>query len=425
MGLPGTLRRLLRSPRTIVAEVALVALAGVASTVVPQGTALSARMRFAEEHPLLAPLARALGLDHVFQAPWFLALVALAGASLSIVLVEQWRRLFREWRAVPSEAAFRSAPLRAEFTRPARGARSRVAVRHRAGLVGSPLFHLGLMVVILAGVGRMLFGADAAVNLYEGEVLAARADAFGAQWTGPLARPVVLRAPVAVREIAIRRYASGQLEGLSARLEVREPGGPPRPELLAVNAPLDLGAERLYLTTEHGCAALLELDGPAGAERRAVLLDEVEPREYGRSEVFPGGLKVRLRARATPAGGRPEALEVRVLREGALLGGGTLSPGQALDLPGVGRLALHGLRTWARFVGARDLSAWPAYLGFGLALAGAVLMFTVVKVDVAVLVRPAGADELVTVALRPQRLAPLYREELSRLVREEGGSGPG
>jgi hypothetical protein len=115
---------------------------------------------------------------------------------------------------------------------------------------------------------------------------------------------------------------------------------------------------------------------------------------------------------------------VRAVRDGALVAIAALRPGEEASLPEGGRVGLRALRYTARLVATRDLSVWPAYAGFVLALAGAFLMFAVVKVDAAVVVVPDGDRERVTVALRPQRFTPIYRAELERLVREEGGPPP-
>jgi hypothetical protein len=53
-------KRLLRSPRTIVAELALLALAGLASTAVTQAPTPAERGRLALEHPLAAAAVRLL-----------------------------------------------------------------------------------------------------------------------------------------------------------------------------------------------------------------------------------------------------------------------------------------------------------------------------------------------------------------------------
>ncbi len=417
------LRLLLRSPRTIVLEVAAVAVVGAVSTIVPQNPTPTERVTWSLEHPLIAPVARALRLEGVFSSWLFMGLVAIAAASLAIVLVEQWKKLLREARRTPQEGSFRAAPFRVEFDRPARGAATRIASRHRVGLAGSPLFHLGLMIVIVAGLGRMLFAADAVVHLYEGERLEPRPEAFGAQWLGPLARPVSFEVPVVLRELLPERYPSGALKTFLARLGIGD--ATPRDEVVAVNTPLDLGHERLYLSATHGCAAFVEVEWQGGTERRIFLMDEAGDREYVRGELLPGGLYLRLRAVGGPRGERPADLEVRALRDNALVAFGNLRPGTGLAIPGGGRVAVADLRWWARFSATRDLSAWPAYVGFGVALLGAVLMFTLVPVDEAVIVRRHGERESVAVALRPHRFAPIFRERFERLVRDEGGPAEG
>lgn len=417
------LRLFLRSPRTIFFEGVAVAVVGALSTLVPQNPTPSERVRWSLEHPLVAPAARALRLEGVFSSWLFMGLVALAAASLAIVLVEQWRRLLRDARRTPGEGSFRTAPIRVEFERPARGAATRIASRHRLGLAGSPLFHLGLMIVILAGMGRMLFGADAVVHLYEGERLEPRPEAFGAQWLGPLARPVALEVPVVLRELLPERYPSGALKTFRARIGIESAS--PREEVVAVNTPFDLGRERLYLSGTHGCAAFVEIEWQGKTERQVLLMEEAADREFVRLALYPGGLVLRLRALGGAGGERPDELEVRALRGDALVAFGNVRPGTAFTIPGGGRIAVVALRWWARFSATRDLSAWPAYVGFGIALLGAVLMFTLVPVDEAVFVRPNGDRESVTVAVRPHRFAPLFRERFERLVRDEGGPAQG
>jgi hypothetical protein len=71
---------------------------------------------------------------------------------------------------------------------------------------------------------------------------------------------------------------------------------------------------------------------------------------------------------------------------------------------------------WIRLRGSRDSAMWLAYLGFALAVIGATMIFTLVKVDACVIISPAGDRERVFVALRPQRFAPLFEERFQRLV---------
>ena len=413
--LPTRLRRALRSPWTITAELAGVALAGLASTLVEQHPGAAARARLAAARPAAAWLVQALGLDRVFTSGWFLLVVAAAACSLALVVAEQWRRAVREWPLL-EEAGFRAAPYRTELVRPAsgEGRRDRITARGRAAALGSPLFHTGLLVLLAAGAARMLFGAAAAREALEGDVIGADPGAFETQDRGLLAAPVALPAPVKLVELAPSHYPSGELLALSARI-----AGPAGPALLAVNAPLELDGVRLYLTQAFGPAAILELRLRGTATARAALLapaDSADPEWFG---PLPGGLDLRLRAAAGPR--RPDAVDVRVLSGGALIAAARLGPGGALALPEGGSLALREVRWWVRLVASRDPSAWPAYAGFALAVAGLALAIAAVRVDVLVVAEPAGAGERVVVALRPRRLAPLFAGEFDRLVRRESG----
>ena len=113
------------------------------------------------------------------------------------------------------------------------------------------------------------------------------------------------------------------------------------------------------------------------------------------------------------------------MRDGALLFTGDARPGQTMSLRSGEKLALHGTPFWVRLRGSRDPALWLAYLGFTLVMAGALLIFAVVKVDACVIVTPLGERERVFVALKPQRFAPLFQERFDQLVRESAaGSFP-
>lgn len=411
-------KRFLRSPRVIVGEVTAIVMAGLAMTLVPQA---AGQIGLPAESPsFLDRTVAFLGLDRVAQSAWFMALVLFAATSLAIVLVEQWRRLLREWRLPLNERAFDFAPYRREFLREPRrgggGAEARLSTRGRLGLAGSPLFHLGLMGVVVAGLVRLFFGVDARVDLVEGEVLPPSPAAYGAQWPGPLARPFCLVSPLRFDRLTPEHYASGELRALAAEATIEEPNGDRR-VVLAVNAPFQLGAERLYLTSLHGPAAMVDLVSRYGPDRRAILMRAVGQSWEGVAG-FKRGFEVRLRGAGIAL---PSVLEVRVLRDGVLAGLGTLAGGQSLLLPTGERLHLHDIRYWAQLAGARDYSTWIAYGAFGLSTLGAVLMFTVVKVDTAVLVTPAEGGERVLVALRAHRFAPLFADRFEELVRRESG----
>lgn len=411
-------RQLLRSPWVITGELSALVLLAVISTLVPQEEAGLPAARVPE-------LVRAAGLSRIFTSVPFLATVALAAASLSVVLFDQWARLLRLWTLPVTEAAFRGTPLRIEFDRAAtvEGVvpSTKIVSRGRLGLGGSPVFHLGLMALLAAGLVRGLSFREAAVSLFEGETLPAEAASLAIQQGGPLSRPLSLPSMLRLLSVTPEVYGSGQLRGLSTSVEVDSPGGR-RTETVAINRPLSFGATTLYVRDSYGPAALWGFEGPGGPVPRAVLLRRQASEGYGfhaAAEEFPGGLIVRTRVLSSASDPRPGSADIRVLQFGVLVAAGRMRPGQRIEVPG-GTLTLVGLVAWADFRAARDHSVPIAYLGFALAGTGALLMFLVIRVDEMVLVTPAGAVEHVVVALRVQRFGPLFRERLAELAQREG-----
>ena len=423
-----TLKRLFRSPATIVGELLFITVLGGLGAALPQtGVATAKEIAHLRTHgPFITALVEGLALDHVFTSPAFLAALAMATVSLLIVLVEQFKRLWSQWHQVPNEAHFRNAPFRHEFSRPSSAACAASPVIHTRGrlsLAGSPLFHTGLLCVILAGILRALFGVDAMVDLFEGETLPATTQAWGVQQPGFLAKPFHLDTPLILVSVRTTYYRSGDLGALRIKLAMPGAEGDQEREI-GVNEELPMSRGRLYTDSRHGPTALVEWSVPATApQRTALLLEKKEPQAFGAYDHGPGHLTARIRVAVPPDGQRPESAEVRILAGSSVLAEASLRPGQVLNLPGGGVLRLHGLPYWTRLHGNHDPALWLAYLGFALALLGATLTFMVVKVDELVSVSAEGNFERVVVAMRPHRFAPLFQERFQKLVREQGGQG--
>jgi len=158
------LKRILRSPKVIVSELAALAVTCSVGAVQPAW--------------------------HVFGSLGFATLTLLTAISLSIVIRDQILTLLRV------------------------GATTR--------RVGVTMLHAGLMLVILAGAVRALFAAEAVVDLIEGETLPPTASAWFMQFPGLLARPFQLTQPVTLQTVNESRYPDGSLRELTARLSAGE-----------------------------------------------------------------------------------------------------------------------------------------------------------------------------------------------------------
>ena len=285
----------------------------------------------------------------------------------------------------------------------------------RLGLLGSPFFHTGLLLLVLAGLLRALLGASAVVDLVEGEVLPPDHEAWAAQWPGRLGLPFELKEDLRLDRLAPKRYPNGKLMDLTASVTL---GGPPvRSVELAINRPLRLGSRTAYLDPDFGPAALVELAEGEGAHRRlALLLRQVRPGVYEGEEALSETLALRFRA-LMDGDGRPEPrLEMRLFRSGDLMWINTAPVGARVNLPSGGWVRLIGLPLWARLRGTWDRALPLVYAGVFLLVAGAALLFLVVPVDTMVIVKPCGEREIVTVALRAHRYGPLMAERFERLV---------
>ncbi len=417
------LRRLLRGPRTIVAEVVAFTAACVVMTIVPQAddaTALQLH-RFEADWPRSAQFVRLLQLDQVATSAWFLVLVGLILASLGLVLVEQIRILVRTWQRPVTEAALASAPFRVEFERPARGGPAiQLGQSGRVGYAGAAMLHLGLVLCVVAGFGRMLLECNGVIDLVEGETLAAGdTTAWARQWRGALAEPMQVGKSVRFDKLVTTRYPSGKLKEMSAHIRL---GAGPASEdhEIAVNTPLDIDNERMYLTADGGPAVLLDA-GRGDQVPVAVLLRDVA----GDALEYSGtvrGIEVHLRADRSRSGALPNQVFARVLIDSGLRYAGPLAPGQGVNLGQGQHLAIAEIRHWSQFRARRDATLWLAWLGLASGLLGALLIYGVTPVAWMVRVDPLGDREHVVIRMRPLRFVPLFRERFDELVRTEGGN---
>jgi hypothetical protein len=318
------LKRFLRSPALIVAEIAVITLAGVAGTLVSQEVAS----------------------ERVFRSGWFGGTVALAFLSLSIVAYDQIRQVSRS-------RSLRLAP------------------------VGALMIHLGLLLVILAGTVKSLFGAAAVVDLMEGETLPPTSNAWAVQKPGRLVSPLRVAESVTLEAVDARRFKGGDLQNLSARLHlVGSEDAPSRNVDIPVNASVESSGVRLFVGSDYGPAALLEWRGATGATARtAALLKHEQGRRFEGKLAGPDGEQAFLRAKVDPSGQRPSGVELRVMQGPGLLFAGFLPIGQTVTLPSGGSLALHGAPFWVRLHASRDPGLGLIYLGFALLILGVTLRF--------------------------------------------------
>lgn len=404
-----SLRRLLRAPRLIVAEIAGITLGGLVMAIVPQEGGTRAG--------LSGGLVSALALDRVARSPWFVGFVVFSIASLCVVLVDQTKRAWLLSRRRPVPAAAAAAPYRREAILPAAAPAapsSEYRVRGSLGHWGSPLFHAGVLVVIVAGLLRLLFGADAAVDLIVGETLDSRSG-YDLQRPGLLGSPFAFPRDFRLDDLRVERYPSGEMKSVEGVVSVGE-GSRAARRVIAINSPTRVGVHTLYITSLGGSAVLLEITGASATERRAILLREAAGGSEG-SIWLADRTQLRVSSDAGGLGRVPARVEVRAARDGALFAIAQLAPGESMTLRGGRRISVAGVVPWVRISGQRDLSTPVAYFGFLLACLGGVLMVAVIPVETVVTREKVAAGMRLTVVMRPRKFAPLLAPAFEHLWR--------
>jgi cytochrome c biogenesis protein ResB len=420
-------KKFLRAPKVIVGEIAGLALLCVLGAALPQsGSAAPAELaRLQESGPFVLALIQTFALDHIFRGAGFLALASLTAASLLVIVFEQAKRLRAQWPRRLGLAHFQGAAFRAEFERPASSGSSAPTIKmwtkRRLGLAGSTVFHAGILTVIVAAALRALFGGDAVVDLFEGETLPPTAEAWAAQWPGVLAKPVRLDCPVTLNQVKVSRYPKGDVRELAVQLAARRQDRIENVEL-AVNHDARIAGQRLFMGSEYGTAVFVEWHkGGLPVAREAALLAEQSKGFFEGASAGPNQLRAYLRTFVDQEGNQSGRVEVRVMKDHALLFTGDARVNDTVKLPGGESLTLHGTAFWARLRGSRDAALWLAYAGFAMVMLGAMIIFCWVKVDGCLVITPLGEQERVFMALRPQRFAASYQDYFQKWVRQHGG----
>lgn len=170
--------------RTAVLLLALSALASMAGTVVEQGLPIQDYVK--AFGPFWARVLWYSGMTDVFRAWWFLGIQAILLASVSVCVVRNGPRI---WRQVV-KGGFRGSGV--------------TGLGWRLNRLGYFLVHIGVLGVAVAGLVSGLAGWRGTLNLREGE-----ADHVALVWKGVRAMPEFLPFTVANKGFAIEQYPSG------------------------------------------------------------------------------------------------------------------------------------------------------------------------------------------------------------------------
>ena len=242
-----SLIRFFTSIRLAIALLIILTVVSVIGTLIPQGRSAA---EYAARYGGLAPFLIRLQLTTLYHSAWFMALLGMFALN---IMVCTWTRFLPKWRRVfhprpeseaknlaalkintrlksygPSaetrsllETSLRSAHYRLRSTSP-NGPTSLLARKRLAGLFGSDVVHLGLLVLLAGGIVTGFTGFRAELPLDEGQTVD------------------VPRAGFALRldKFETVFYPDGNVQAWKSTLTVLEDKTPVRTQVVAVNRPL-------------------------------------------------------------------------------------------------------------------------------------------------------------------------------------------
>lgn len=287
--------RNLTSMRTAVVLLALLAVAAIPGSLLPQRNVASNPAtvdRFFLEHPTLAPWLDRLDLFDVYASAWFAAIYLLLLVSMTGCVLPRCATLWRSVRAEPPRAprhldreewhaswttSVPAAEILAKTETTLRGRRHRIAsdqdqVRAERGHlreVGNLMFHLSLLVLLLGvGVGRLL-GFEGRVALVEGTTftnVVSQYDAFTPSvWTDiENLEDVTVTLDSFDAEYALVGPKRGEPRGFDARVTYVAGEAEPRAMSVRPNEPLNVDETKFFLTG-HGYAPSVTVRDSTGS----------------------------------------------------------------------------------------------------------------------------------------------------------------
>lgn len=336
-GLTGWLRwawRVLTSMRTALILLALLALAAVPGSLLPQRGVASdptAVPQFTRNNPTIAPWLDRLGLFEVYSSPWFAAIYLLLLVSMTGCVLPRAARLWRAVRAAPpppppnlarmdgqqqwTTDRGRDAVL-ADAARELRRRRFRVrvtadAVSAEKGYLreaGNLLFHLSLLLLLFGVAVGSLLGFEGRVIVVEGSGFSNTRALYDEFMPGPLTDTENLTPfSFTLTDFSAAFEPSGPQRGsprdFRADVEVRRsPGSPDEDVVIQVNRPLDVDGTKVFLTGNGyapqvtvrdgtgetvftGPVVFLPLDGNLTSEG-VIKVPDAEPTQLGFEGMF-------------------------------------------------------------------------------------------------------------------------------------------
>lgn len=335
--------------------------------------------------PNLAPLVKAVGLQHVYASWWFLIIFALLFMNMAVVtwdLLGTTRVRSRGLHRYSADAAAcftlatlpYSPEIPARFTSVLKRRGYRLvdepdgiyARRGWLGIWGGSILHVGLLVLLLGALITGLTRFNGFMELGEGQELHDTAASFPYQATRGMLFPGH-QDNLAVRLEMTEVEQRGKMRIVKSMVTLSDAkSGEKQVATLQMNQPVIFHGMKLY-QSDHTGPALLFVLAHSGLRQPMAAYVQINPADGRQGATFPmSGTPYQARVRYAK-GDESATIEVRDRRE--LLYNGPIGVGQTLKLDDW-YLTLKGVNSWTGLIVVYDRSVPVIFSGFFLCVFG-------------------------------------------------------
>lgn len=446
------LLRFLLSPKTAVSLIAVVGVACLIPSFVPQ---------LAEKEPAFFALWQAespwqyylidrLQLNRVYTSLWFLCLIILVACSLACSLYYQTKAAMKS--VPPSRKCDQVGSRDKTFSVAVRGVTADLPLlitqvmkkkgyrcapekssddtfvfkRNRPGRWGGVLFHLGLLCIILAGLYNAALQQRGVVFLSEGETFSGKGEKWLNTEQGLFAKPFALDFSASLGSFRPVYWDTDRLKAVESELVLVGKGGQGVTLPLGINRPVRFSGVKIYLSGDYGYVADFILNERGSAPVRArILLDA--PAKKGETIShdldFPT-TDYHLAIHFHPDLRQPSLLptfpgaDLSISENGEQPRHGRVPLGYTVQLSHGDTLTLRRVSYWTGLIFVNSHGLPLLSLGFGLTIFGAFLFYVVPFKVVSLRVSEENNDRRLFITGSSRRYPVLFFQELQEIATE-------
>ena len=360
---------------------ALITLAVLGAGTLPQSTRLSPDEQegWQTEWETTSYWFDTLGISDIVGSWWFAALCVILIINMTAGTIDAFLRkwaFFKGSQKHSHEAQGSGLPPEG-ITHFIGGsvttAESTSRIRGTLGLLGLPLAHLGIALIVLASFWRAETGFNDYFELSVSEVFAGETSKLQRRQPLPSELDTLIQLDRVNIEVAEGDYI-GELQGF---FSFQHKDGLVEQEMVQSNQPLRLGNYELHTQNKFGHSAVFERILPNGSIRKLYINFTVERSEWGKPWSGQKEQAVRfdnapLYYYMTQTNSEPPTFNLQVNKGRGVIFDGTLEPGDVADL-GAYKLRYQGMVPWLGLNLALVKNVTPIFVGFVMTLLGFLL----------------------------------------------------